>query len=92
MPLNLRICKFCKCNNIDNAFHFYFQCERNCTVKEKKMFTWVRLWKSGDSITWNWKKKSKPNRISTGLDSWNLFLKRSTEPRIGDSQTNKLAP
>ena len=32
------------------------------------------------------------NRISTGLESWNLFLKRSTEPRIGDSQTNKLTP
>jgi hypothetical protein len=29
---------FCKYNNTDDEFHFFFHCEKNCNVRRKKKF------------------------------------------------------
>ena len=35
VPRNHRICNFSKYNNIDDEFHFFFHCERNCDIRNK---------------------------------------------------------
>jgi len=71
VPRNLRIGNFCKYSNIDDEFHFFFHCERNCNVRIF-FLSEFNFEKEATQLSEIVRKliNSEPNRFSAGSKYW----------------------
>lgn len=86
VPRNLRICNFCKLNETDDEYHFFFRCELNLNLRNEFLSELDTDITEFQNLCENDKLKIILNptnlRQVLGLGS---FLKRSTELRTRDS-------